>query len=568
MGSGMSLKTLSVFRRQLGARARKWLRYNSMGQRIEAAVARSPDRPAGLRPIKPEDEAFAAFMAQHFLPAVYLRAYPDVAAAGIDPLTHWLEYGMQEQRWAGPNIELKFDVKAQRKRSGAWRRFTWRGKSIAARANAISEKLKAEISFQSRFEPLALAGDASSLAQLKQTERNDLWETLDVDSQGIFAALPNRPKYVFVLRALDGDASNRFAADIIGGLHANGEISILLFVTEHTVSAGEAWEKIAALAPLRSVRILFWPDFCAHNSVTVPARLLSALRPAAITIVNSRLGLDIVATFGAGLSQFTQLFCAYLGVDESDPYSRACRFRFPRKTFPHSIALTDNEVTASLLREQYEPGSAGKIAVLPRKLVSASDELFAARVDARRSRTSGADRIFRWALVFDAASCEGERLVDAIKQFRPDYDCQLFAVSPHPEVRSGGASLGGSVDNAVERELLDTSADYDGVALLDNSGAAMNLALGLAQQSIALIVPDTDGFRRVFDESSAIFAELSEDIIQVAAAFSDALDRASALTPIEATEMAKATRAHALRRHGPKAFAAAVASIYIESRPQ
>src|SRR5579862_6234313 len=45
-----------------------------------------------------------------FDPAFYLRKYPDVAAAGIDPLRHYLEYGAAEGRKPRPLFDPAYYV--------------------------------------------------------------------------------------------------------------------------------------------------------------------------------------------------------------------------------------------------------------------------------------------------------------------------------------------------------------------------------------------------------------------------------------------------------------------------
>ena len=52
-------------------------------------------------------------LAEHFDAAFYTREYPDTAAAGVDPLTHYLEYGWRESRTPFAGFDVNEYVSAQ-----------------------------------------------------------------------------------------------------------------------------------------------------------------------------------------------------------------------------------------------------------------------------------------------------------------------------------------------------------------------------------------------------------------------------------------------------------------------
>lgn len=57
----------------------------------------------------PQASAEAEALRQQFNPVWYLETYPDVATAGIDPLTHFIRHGQHEGRLPGPNRALVWD---------------------------------------------------------------------------------------------------------------------------------------------------------------------------------------------------------------------------------------------------------------------------------------------------------------------------------------------------------------------------------------------------------------------------------------------------------------------------
>jgi hypothetical protein len=69
-----------------------------------------PKMPVGAVEIEiaPEEEEFIAFVREHFDPSNYLEEYTDVAKAGVEPLRHWLNHGLQERRRISRYVEMRW----------------------------------------------------------------------------------------------------------------------------------------------------------------------------------------------------------------------------------------------------------------------------------------------------------------------------------------------------------------------------------------------------------------------------------------------------------------------------
>lgn len=87
------------------------------------------------------------------------------------------------------------------------------------------------------------------------------------------------------------------------------------------------------------------------------ARFLNLMRPKVILVVNSMIGLDVVALYGRGLSQFAKISCAFfsLGLHGRFPTYGAI---YARRVLPFATLLTDNKPPAPLRRATiFQPNS-------------------------------------------------------------------------------------------------------------------------------------------------------------------------------------------------------------------
>lgn len=76
---------------------------------------------------------FLDFVARNFDSAWYLSRNPDVAASKIDPLKHWLNYGLQEGRAFSPELDIRFQVEEQVTDDPSAQTFEYGGATIVVR---------------------------------------------------------------------------------------------------------------------------------------------------------------------------------------------------------------------------------------------------------------------------------------------------------------------------------------------------------------------------------------------------------------------------------------------------
>ena len=282
-------------------------------------------------------------------------------------------------------------------------------------------------------------------------------------------------------------------------------------------------------------------------------------------VINSRLGLDTVAQFGRVLSQFARLCCAYfsMGVDGlGAPYGT----RFPRRTLPHALALTDNAPMAATLRRLHGDIPGQGVAVLAARLDPAPDEAFAARLSARLARLDSRDgplhRPLHWAWVSRIERFKGTATLAALARLRPDDRFDVFG-----PLQDSLEALGLMLPNITHRGILPdvAAADFskhDGFLFTSLFEGMPNIVLEMSQHAIPMVLADVGGLRETLTDASALFVPQGPDAQAAAAAFSAALDRAARLTTEECAAMIELARARVAQCHSPAAHAGGVAALF------
>jgi len=511
-----------------------------------------------------EDALFAEFVKEHMDGQAYLEANPDVRAAEVDPAKHWLDHGMAEGRFHYLDATVFFGDIADRLDKTHWKYFSWRGNTVAVRINnPIKPSVIDQIKAQARHDPAVLAAGALAIGNLRQMDGPDLLGRSGLDVRSIFAAIHERPDVVVLMPRLCAGEAEKYVADIVHGLGSQNHLNILVIVTEDTAMTAIRWESQATLSPLRTVRVVFWRDICGldHTNPKFLARLLNALRPSKIVVINSRIGLEIIARFGRGLSQFAKLYCAYftLGLE-----GRGSLFgtSFPHRTLPFAMGLTDNSDMAASLRRKWGGLPGPGIAVLPPRLQPAEAPAFFARLEARRMRTEYTTRSLRWVWISRVEPFKGAAILTELARMRPTDQFDLFGTAD-----CDLSEMELALPNIAHRGILEdvSSADftgYDGFLFTSLFESMPNIVLEMSQHAIPMVLADLGGLRDTFDDASVHFVKHGQDTHATAKAFASALDGVEQLTPSETLTMTEAARAQALARHAPAVYLKNIAGIF------
>lgn len=477
---------------------------------------------------------------------------------------HSSELGSESSRSARRILRLRLRLKAfLRYPLNSRKRRQFRHKHGDTRnASPAPPSVTLQIKRQARHDPAIFAPGRSALPYLRQIHAANLSERDGVDVVGLFNKVRARPRTVLVVPWLNIGGADNYAADLLDALLAAGAGPALAVVTQQAAAEADGWEKrkeIARLAPFRAANVLFWPDFCSPNAAMF-GRFLNTLGAERIIVINSRIGLEAVAMFGRGLSQTTSLYCAYFSLDVNVSVA-VYGARFPRRTSPFALTLTDNEPMALTLRRLHGGQPGPGVAVLPPRAPAVTDDVFFARAAARWKRARAAETRPRWVWISRIERMKGVEVLKCLAELRPNDQFDLYGPT-----QDDPRELGLVLPNLRYRGLVpDVGAadfsEYDGFVFTSLFEGMPNVTLEMCQQAVPMILADVGGLRDTFDEG-VLFVAHQAKFRETASLFANALDQVASMNGAAIAAMVTAARERALHRHSPAAYSRAVGKIF------
>jgi glycosyltransferase involved in cell wall biosynthesis len=500
------------------------------------------------------DLTFETFIADHFSANEYLEANHDVAAAGVDPLQHWLEHGVIEGRSPSPTLDVRRHLSAEELHKGKWKHFVWRGKDLYLRSKGMPGTTLNQVLRQGRHDPAILAAGALALENLREFDATDLADRDGINGDGIFASLPLRPDAVLIIPFLVVGGAEKFAANLTAALLASGMRTVAVLVTDQRFKDAPDLSSLSILKGFQEAQLIFWIDVCgaAYGSDTVLARALNAIRPRHTIVINSRVGLETIARYGRGLSQFSKLYCAYFGLGVQAlgaPYGAY----YPRRTLPFAAALTDNEATAAILRDLYGDLPGPGIIVLPPASPPIDDSTFQKRLMSQRKRVLSRKLPYRWLWISRIEPFKGTRILAKVARARPFDRFELFGPA-EGSLESLGLDQPNIIHHGVLKDVsLADLSSYDGFLFTSLFEGMPNVVLEIAQHAVPMVLAKVGGIPYSFDERAVFLVETVDEDAAVKAICA-ALDRLLTLSADECEALAVEARHQALDRHSPDAF--------------
>ncbi len=492
----------------------------------------------------------------------YHARNPDVASAGIDPADHWLKWGYQEGRQIAEDIAIRVGADAERVNGRSWVKFTWKGMIIAiCKLTRPSNAVCSQILAAAKHDGSVIAAGPLAIPNLRTFLGPDLLERDGIDAPGIYRTIRTHPSLIVLTPMLCPGGAEKFFSDIVREYTTKSHGSVLVLVTDQRQELAGSWQNLAIFNPLRDAQVVFWPNICGSNfkSPTVLARLLGTLKPNIILVNNSRVGLDAVSLFGLALSQTAQVFCTYFsyGLDGlGAPYG----VRYPRKTLPHSKAITDNMPMSERLCSLWPGIAEGKILVLPPRIDIVDPLNFEDRLALRAIATAGKTKR-KWLWVSRVERFKGISILGELAKVRSSDEFHIFG-----PMQDSLELLGLDRPNIVWRGILDDvlNADFrafEAFVFTSFFEGMPNIVLEIAQHGIPMILADVGGLRDTFEESDVIFVNHAKSFEETAAKFGAGLDRLIAMSSAMKAEMARCAYRKVESRHGPSIFSENVSKI-------
>jgi glycosyltransferase involved in cell wall biosynthesis len=381
-----------------------------------------------------------------------------------------------------------------------------------------------------------------------------------IDVARLFASIPRRPTAVFIVPWLVTGGAEKYMADMVGALKQDSH-EVLVIVTLPKAKSAPGWPKLGILAPLREAQILFWSDVCRRSSEPyILARLLNALCPQLIFVVNSELGYEVVANFGRGLASLAKLFCAFFALGEIGLSDVRYGMYYPRHTLRFAKAVTDDLPTVNRLQALYGKIPGPGIAMLPPRLSIVHEKTFNDRLAARKRFAGIHPR--RWAWVGRLTLMKGTAVLAALAGVRPEDRFEIFGSLEGSleslEIRKPNIWYRGCLDNILEADFR----EYHGYVYTSLFDGMPNVVLEMSQHAIPLVLADIGGLRDTFDDESVIFVKQTHsDPKETALAFDEALHRLAQLSETHVDHMILKAYRQVRNRHSPETYTRILSEI-------
>lgn len=508
----------------------------------------------------PQNRALREFVQPHFDAAWYSECNPDVRRAGIDPLVHWLRHGIWEGR-AGPStLELVTDLELDE--AYGWHRFELGERMLSVRIKPDRSPVLQQIMEQARFEPTVLAAGARAIGNLRTYRGDDLLARDGVNVAALYEGMPARIDVLIATPMLVAGGAEKYVADLVNALSAQGRGPVVVLVTEQTRQEAQGWERLKILAPLQAHFVRFWSDAVGarHGTADHFARFAQSLRPSVLVANNSRLALDAIVRFGRGLSQHTRLFCTYFSLSPlglGAPYGA----RYPTWTCAHATSVSDNEMMHGTLVEMTGAIPGALVALVPPLAPVLTRDAFEKRLASRRL-SCGKARQRRWAWVSRVEPAKGTEILRLVALKLPGDKFDVYG--PVEQHAGDGADL--RARNVQLRGLLTdvAAADfttYDGFLFTSLFEGMPNVVLEMAQHAIPLVLADVGGLSYTFVDGAALFVQHDENAQATADRFVAALEQLAAMPMNDVERMVRHAYERVEARHGAAAHRAAVCAL-------
>ncbi|EIZ81459.1 glycosyltransferase [Methylobacterium sp. GXF4] len=496
----------------------------------------------------PDDEDFASFVIENIDLEMYVSRYADVRNSGHDPVSHYLKHGVYEGRSIASNLVIKPCLLNRAEEVSSRVILWWRGNSYEIRRNIIPRHIVDQVAKQAGFEPSVFAAGANALPSMRVFDGPDLMDRDRVDVDALLGAFDGFSSIIVVVPYLLAGGAEKYASDLVSVFLKERGTEITVLVTEQG-GQDQSWKQLSILQPIQKANVVFWKDICnSFDPVTTCARLLNALRPSLIVVINSRIGLDVVASYGRGLSQFSKIYCAYfsLGVRGLGvPYG----VMFPRLTSPFATSLTDNNPMRETLDNRYALISKTACVLLPAQIKIAKRREFDRRIE-RRKRERIKDRgPKKWAWYSRIEAFKGTAILSALAKLRPNDHFDIYGPGADQIGLLGLDLLNITYKGVVSDISVMDFSQYEAFIFTSLFEGMPNTILEMSQHAIPIVSTDVGGLRDTFKDTSLMFVAMHENTESMAAKFDACLSAMIRLSEEAIIEMTDGAYNDVIERH-------------------
>jgi glycosyltransferase involved in cell wall biosynthesis len=422
----------------------------------------------------------------------YWAQFPESKLVGIGFPVHWVIFGA----WRGGRLFPKISLS----QSGASVTATISIRPPASQTDSIPKFVVREVLAQLEIEPALAAPGNKVINRLPVVKSHDFFRRLGINWLGMRQLLQGSFENVLLVPHIVRGGADSYANSIIQNLEGKTLVVTTLPQAKATAKILEAYKgfKSAKIVSIR--QIVGRPT----DEVVVMARLLNAMQPRNIVVINSELGYSVLARFGIALSYQSRCVAAFFSVNPT-VVARQFAHAWIHKLPPEVNVVTDNLPAIRFL----SPIHSGKLHYIPGMV----------NVGSARWRPSESPRK-RWLWLGRLDEFKGLDLLGEIAKIRPQDVFHVYG----PKPRLSLATLGLGQKNVVMKGELNSYEDlpvssYDGLVFTSRfEGFPLVVIEGLAC-SLPIVSTDVGGIKDELGDLVKLI-EWEKDMSSVAKNFS------------------------------------------------
>jgi glycosyltransferase involved in cell wall biosynthesis len=426
----------------------------------------------------------------------YWAQFPESKLIGIGFPFHWAIFGA----WRGGNLLPKISLS----QIGASVTATVSIRPPASKTGSLPKFVTEEVLAQLEIEPALAASGNKAFRNLPVVKSSDVYRKLGVNWPGVESLIQDSFDNVVLVPHIVRGGADAYADAIIRNL--DGKTLVVTTLPQAKVT-GKILETYKGFGSSRIVSISQFIGRPTDETVVL-ARLLNALTPKNIFVINSELGYSVFARFGLGLSHQSHCVAVFFSIN---PTVIAAQYanRWMHK-LPEAISVVTDNLPAKRFLSQIH---SGKLHYMP-ALVD---------VGSARWETSELPKK-RWLWLGRMDEFKGLDLLGEIAELRPQDVFHLYG--PKPKLSLGALGLGQK--NVVIKGEFKSYGDlrlssYDGLVFTSRFEGFPLVVIEALACSLPIVSTDVGGIK---DELGDILKliEWEKDIKAVAKNFSQQMD--------------------------------------------
>ena len=286
---------------------------------------------------------------------------------------------------------------------------------------AVPDEIINEILQLSSIEPALLSPGRNTLKELSVVRSFDLQRKTGLNFENLQSLLQTKFTTVVLVPHIVLGGADKYTSDIIQMNQSlyPGETLVIATLPHATFDpTSQVGKEYLGFA---TAKVVFWRDIAASavDNEVMLARVINAISPQKLIIVNSDIALKMIKRYGLALANRMSIQVAFFNMDIKT-FAGQFGIRYARAISKYVEILTDNPVAAKALNTLYLKDFDKKAHIVPSRIHIIEEDAFNLKLRKRISELSHQGSRKRWLWISRLDRYKGTKLLGLIATMRPN----------------------------------------------------------------------------------------------------------------------------------------------------